>query len=820
MSMEKFLCLLFLFLSGTTAMAQQTVRGQIIDERNNPLKGVVVSVKNTTISTQSDDMGYYSIAVPDSSNILVFSKIEYLKQEHQVNSSTLNITMSIADVFDLTLEELLQIKVVTASRSDIRMEKLPATTYIISQKEIISNNYFTLTDALKNIPEIKVSQPGSAECGNLFLMRGMVGNYYTKVLIDGIPITPSVVSGIAIDEHIYMKRAERIEIVYGPASAVYGADAISGIINIITLKPSKNTLDIETRAGSFGYFNANLLASYSIGKQKNSFDLIAYGQFTNRNDRNIKTGYDTIYDRKQYPLWDKNMMPFVLGNIPNQSASFGLKLSKSNFTVSYDWMYRSEFSSLGQRTDIQFYDDPKARITENTQRIAFQLKALIKDFTLSANLSLLHYRMDNNSYFSTIYSNKNPQTYGYVNRAYKYQASDDILFEEIVTWNPFKKIELVGGITFQFSGAFPKTNDLEKPFNPKHYAPFSTEKPPLDTFYLDFGYNPIVYSNMAGFIQGIYSTDRFTLLCGTRYDVNSEYGSSFNPRIALQANVLEQTSLRASFNRAFKAPSPYYGYQSIASASSLYPGYVNYINVPNKDLGSEKLTSYEVGLRQLLTENVSVEVIGFHNHIFELISIKGGLLAHDFGYEETAHATDKVSIYSNDGGAEATIMGIGTILRIKDIIPSIKLSLDFYANYSKGKETFPSTMVITGDDTTIVNEKIDNRRMLPNWIGKARVYCYPAKNFYVALDNFICSHWYARQVHSLESYENPNNKINGYYTMDVNLHYEVAKFLKVSLKVENIFDRKYAGIQAYDSYNLLYNPQPGRSLYAGLMLTF
>jgi hemoglobin/transferrin/lactoferrin receptor protein len=818
--MKRIVLIVAFGLLSEVSLCQLSIRGIISDENNRPIQGVTITVKETSTKTQSDKKGNYTISVPYADCSLVFSKIEYLTQEIKIANSNLNVVMSIIDVFDLSIEELMQINVVTASRSEIQRDRIPATTYIISRKEIINNNYSTLTEALKTIPEIKVSQPGSAECGNLFIMRGMLGNYYTKILIDGIPITPSVVSGIAIDEQINMKNIERIEVVYGPASAIYGADAVSGAINIITLKPSKNTVNVETSIGTKGYLHTNLLASYILGNENSKLQLVAYGIYSKRNDRNIKSGYDTIYEREQYPQHASNKIPFVLGKIPNDNGSFGLLLSGTNFTLAYDFMHRSEFSSLGQRTDYFFYDDPNARLTENIQRVAFTHKASLNNVFLNTNFSFLHYRMDNSSYFSTIYSNKDPLTYGYVNKSYKFQASDDFLFEEVLVWNPLKTLEFVGGFSFQFSGAFPKTNDLETPFNENDYKPFSTKKPPLDPFYRDFGYNPIVYNNLAGFLQGVYSTPRFTFMGGARYDIHSEYGSSINPRVAVQVSLFKHTYLRASFNKAFKAPSPYYSYQSIASASPTQIGYVNYINVPNKNLRSEKLTSYEVGLRQLFTENTSVELIGFYNHIFDLISIKSGLYSHDLGYTETAYFTDRVSIYTNEGNAEATIKGLGVIFRAKDIIPSIKLSTDLYINYFKGKETFPSKLVIVSGDTSIVNDKIDNRRMLPNWIGKARIYCYPLNKLYVAFDNFLCTDWYSRQVNSLVEYEKPNNKIKGYYTLDANLFYDLSKNLKLLAKIENAFNTKHGGIQAYDSFNLIYNPQPGRCFYGGLILTF
>ena len=99
---------------------------------------------------------------------------------------------------------------------------------VIGKREIRDYNYRTLVEALKFKPGIMVSEPGNGETGNHFYQRGLWGNSYSKILLNGMPISPSVTSGMPINEMLYLKHAESIEVVYGPASAVYGADAFAG----------------------------------------------------------------------------------------------------------------------------------------------------------------------------------------------------------------------------------------------------------------------------------------------------------------------------------------------------------------------------------------------------------------------------------------------------------------------------------------------------------------------------------------------------------------------------------------------------------------
>ena len=162
-------------------------------------------------------------------------------------------------------------KVISGSRSEKKIEELPFTIYVITGEEIRENGYLTLTDALKRIPGIRVSQPGSALEGETFMMRGLLGNAYTKILINDIPIKPFVVNGMPIGAQLPIREAERIEVIYGPAATLYGADASAGVVNII-LKESERPVYVQSDMG-FGsneFENLDIMFGGKMGKNKNS----------------------------------------------------------------------------------------------------------------------------------------------------------------------------------------------------------------------------------------------------------------------------------------------------------------------------------------------------------------------------------------------------------------------------------------------------------------------------------------------------------------------------------------------------------------------
>ncbi len=161
-------------------------------------------------------------------------------------------------------------KVVAATRTEQDLEDLPFTVFVITAKEIREQGYFTLVDALKHLPGIRVSQPGSGLDGETFMMRGLYGNTYAKILINDVPIRPSVVGAMPIGSQLPIRQAERIEVIYGPAATIYGPDAAAGIINIILKDsdyPTYAQADIEVGSDNLTRLSALFGGNFFLGKK-------------------------------------------------------------------------------------------------------------------------------------------------------------------------------------------------------------------------------------------------------------------------------------------------------------------------------------------------------------------------------------------------------------------------------------------------------------------------------------------------------------------------------------------------------------------------
>jgi len=710
-------------------------------------------------------------------------------------------------LLQMDMMELMNQKVTSGYRYEDSVKNLPITIKVINRDKILRNNYQSIVDVLKDVPGIKVSQPGSGIHGEMFLLRGLIGNRHTKLLIDGIPLEPSIADGIPIDEQIFIKNAERIEIITSGASSLYGANAMGGVINIVPLEKDYDLSRIETNVGT-NYYSGNYFSHNYLNQNTH---LNIYGSFKVEPDMNIVEPNKKLFEGE-----DINGNDIQVGNLKSKSFSTGIRLKKENITLSYDLMYRNEHSSTGQDPSLYLYNDPTLYWGETIHKASIKHEYKNEKFSLKSHFNYLGYRLDVNSAFGmAIYEEKK----------YKYQASDDISIEELLNYKLSEKLRFCGGASFRISSALPKTNDLIKPFHTKFYKPFNIKVPPKgifqDSILGDFGFNPLRYSNTGIFLHGIYSTPKLKISIGGRMDYHSEYGKDFYHRFAILYHLNNKTTLRASYNEGAKVPAGYQTYNSIANITYDSTGkkLINYIGVPNEDLKREKSIAIELGLRYLIKRDFYIQLLAYRNEINGLITNTGPRMLDTLRYPFAKHAY--AGYFSNDQDAESILYGFQLDMSYQNIIPSIKLGSDYSFTYFKGSEILPD------------GNRINNFRKVPDFISKFNLYAEIMKNFWIKIDNIICDDWYSRQISSTtkersdvnyeNSYHNPKNKINSYYLLDIILEYrKLTQSGKINLylKCYNALNTGYGGIGAYGSNDLTYNPQYGRRIMLGCSFSY
>lgn len=755
------------------------------------------------------------------------------------------------DASDLAFrEDTLEMNVISASRSSKRIGELPITIYVVTREDIIRNHYNSLIDIIKSLPGMLVSQPGTGELGENFKLRGLIGNLYTMILVNGLPVKPSAVVGMPIGSQLPVRQAERIEIIYGPAAAVYGADAVSGVINIITKEADKGTFVMgDMSLGQREYRNGNFMVGGKTGKNKNVLQYSFYGGLSEVSDLNVEKGYNKIYNPLQY--LEEEGKTFTIGSnvyrpsgltetilktggiqpedfitdnypvnyegsltlpqieeLPASSNNLGFQLKFRGVSLAFNNMYRKTHSSLGQTPYLFKYNNPQNFWGENIRSTTLSYNhEWSPKFSTTTNISSLDYKMDNNSSMGITFID-------YTDKVYRYAASRDILLEQLFTIMPGPKLEIMSGLTYQYSGNLPQTNFLNAPFNTKKYSFFSTKMDLLDTLTNNFGINPIVYHNVSAFAQTYYSLNKFRFMGGIRVDDNSHYGFSFSPRLAGLLILNKKTSFRGSIGFAYKAPPSSIAWQSLAYRAGSNLDSLIYISIPNPDLSPEKFMSVEFGLIRKSKRGLYTNISFYYNTSSDpIVDLYLPTASIDLARAIITSPEDSVLMKANSYKSVSRQYGIQSTFRRNDLIKKIHLNLELSLTFAFYSDKAPDLLETATD-------YISNLKLNPNHYGQLKISAEPVKNLYLQIASIWESSWLRVLVPIKEIYNEIVDDYDGFYSMDFVANYKFGANLNGFIKVNNIFDERYGG-PAYSGMkaDLAYNPQTGRSILFGLTYT-
>ena len=751
-------------------------------------------------------------------------------------------------------EDTVEMNVFSASRSSKKIGELPITIYVVTKEEIQKNHYYSLIDVLKHLPGVRVSQPGSGELGESFDLRGLIGNLYTLILINGLPVKPTAAIGMPILNQLPIRQAERIEVIYGPAAAVYGADAVSGVINIITREADKGTFVMGDAAlGEHEFRNTSFMVGGKSGRNKNILQYNFYGGLHEMADLNVKEGYEEIYNplhnrqeqgykynigagnyeplqinsqilqsesvtpdwfiQNYYPeRYEGNLLLPEMEELPSMSNILGFNLKFRGVSLSYNNMYRRSHSSIGQSPYYYKYNNPQNFWGETIRSTTLSYSHdWSPKFSTTTNFSDLIYKMDNNSNVGVTFM-------GYTDKAYRYAASNDLLFEQLFTMQPTKDLEIVSGITYLYSSLLKQTNFLDSPFNPKDYHFFSKKIDYIVPLSGKFGLNSGIHHDLSVFSQTYYTINSFRFMGGIRVDRNSQYGLSISPRIAGLYILNPKTSFRGSVGFAYKAPPASMAWQSLAYKTGANLDSLIYLSIPNPELEPEKYMSVEFGLIRNNNKNVTFNLSVYYN------SIKNLILDHyirldqlDLPLAVIEPDTAKVLSKVNEKNAISRLYGLQANIKFNDLVKKINMDAEVSLTFATASQKFPDIFELAGDYAGGV---FNNFKLVPKHYGQMKISMEPAKNLYIQVSSIWESSWLRLIIPFKELYEEIIDEKDGFYSMDVVANYKIGLNLNSFIKVSNLFDEKY-GAAAYSGMRtpLPYSPQSGRTIQVGLTYT-
>jgi hemoglobin/transferrin/lactoferrin receptor protein len=305
----------------------------------------------------------------------------------QTDSSMMQLNRLQADALRIKKDTLRPNEIISGVRTPQLVEDMPFEVYVITRDEIRRNNSITLVDALRYVPGIMVSQPGNAEMGETFLMRGLLGNAYTRIFINDMPIKPNGMRGMPLGAQLPIRQAERIEVLFGPAADIYGPEAGAGIINIILQQSDRPAyVDASLMVGPLGFNDINVAFGGKIGNNRKGFRYRLYGSNTRANDRGVDFDspafdlgnypVDTVGLQlnpnfiRDFPFFGAILVPFI-NKQPYESRQLGLDVQWRRIQISLSQHYRRDHSALGRQPAAYSYSDDGTFYADNITQLAF-----------------------------------------------------------------------------------------------------------------------------------------------------------------------------------------------------------------------------------------------------------------------------------------------------------------------------------------------------------------------------------------------------------------------------------------------------------------
>jgi hemoglobin/transferrin/lactoferrin receptor protein len=300
------------------------------------------------------------------------------------------------------------------------------------------------------------------------------------------------------------------------------------------------------------------------------------------------------------------------------------------------------------------------------------------------------------------------------------------------------------------------------------------------------------------------------ILISGRLDYHSVFKVKMSPRIAFNYKFNEKLALRASVGTAYRSPATMFVYNSLAFVAP--SGEIVYDIVPNPDLKEEDFLAAEIGFRWKPSKTFRLDAIAYAQRISNQFSRSIFEIDPEL-YPNAINDTMFTTAFVNNNDPRADLFGLQLNAKLDNLVESIGFDLDIFLTLSKGQEILPYDA-----------GKLDNYRQWPNFMGQVNLTFNPWGQLYLYLRNNFSGKTYRKFLPiPVEIAESLGYKVTvpGYYTLDFIGRINLGRNLEAFARVNNVFNARYGGIDAYESnYNLLYNPQHGRHYALGLSFIF
>ena len=488
------------------------ITGHVIDaSTGNHLPYVTLTLKGTTIGMMSDATGHFFIKnIPSGKQVLSASLLGYEPQEIVIDpqpGTTTEVNFTLRESH-LGLDEV----VVSANRTASNRKEAPTLVNVLNTKKFETTSSNSLSDALNYQPGLRVEY-SCQNCGVPQLRINGLEGQYSQILLDSRPLFSSLASVYGL-EQLPAGMIERVEVIRGGGSALFGSNAIGGVVNIITKEPLRNTLMLSNTTSLIGGKAADVNTTLN-------------GAFVSDDHKAGVYVFGMIRDRQAY---DRDGDGFSeIPKLNSETVGFrGYYRTSTYSKLTAEYHHIREFRRGGNLMDRPPHEaDIAEQLRHGINGGGLKFDIFSPDQRHKGNLYASAQGINRESYFGT---DQNPDAYGSttdrtVVAGGQYGYSIDKLL--------FLPSELTLGVEYTY--------------NRLHDRMLGYDRDTRQTI-----------NTIGGYFQNEWKSEKVNFLIGGRIDKNSQIDKAvFSPRANVRYTPVPMVGLRASFSSGYRAPQAY-----------------------------------------------------------------------------------------------------------------------------------------------------------------------------------------------------------------------------------------------------------------------
>ncbi|NQU85807.1 MAG: TonB-dependent receptor [Mariniphaga sp.] len=512
--MKKILWVFVIMLSfSMTGFSQKktdaNINGHVINKNSKEhLPYINVSIKGTTIGTTTDATGHYFCKnLPIGKYTIIASGVGYKSASQEI---IIEAGKTIEVNFEIEEDQIqLECVVVSANRNETNRKEAPTIVNVISPKIFENTNSVCLAQGLNFQPGLRV-ETNCQNCGfQQVRINGLDGSY-SQILIDSRPIF-SALAGVYGIEQIPANMIERVEVVRGGGSALFGSNAIAGTINIITKEPTANSVTLSNTTNLIYGKKTDINTSLNASVVSDDY----------------KTGVMIFGSTRQRSPFDYDGDGFTeIGKINVKNIGFRGFCKTSNYSkLTIEYHNMGEFRRGGNNLDLPPHEtDITEQIEHNINTGGIKYDVFSKNNKHRFNFYSSAQKIDRKSYYG---AQRDPNAYG---------STDDKTF--------------VAGMQYTYS--------MDTLFFMPAQLTMGTEYSTNEMIDKMLGYDRIInqaVNTKSIILQNEWKNEKISILLGGRFDKHNLIKDPIiSPRLNFRYNPTQFMSLRASYSSGFRAP--------------------------------------------------------------------------------------------------------------------------------------------------------------------------------------------------------------------------------------------------------------------------